>query len=111
MLTGLLFWMEFCRPQSHDWNNGTNGGCQLGSRDVRKIAPTASLAYQHDLAHCVGAFWHHGYSKDALAGYFCPLPPHPAYPTSPPISPTPSVSYTYMNGKNTIKFSCQGFEG
>ena len=73
--------------QSHNWNNGTIGGCQLGGGDL-KLLPL--------LTRCLSdlVVWHGPLS--VLQG--CPnkgffhLPPHPALPHCP--SHPPPVSYT-----------------
>ena len=76
--------------QSHDWNNGTNGGCQLGTQDY---------------SHCLcGLLIRHGPLCGHLLGsqllQECPN-------WSPlPILPVPFVSYTEFKKEwqNTMKF-------
>ena len=47
--------------QSHDWDNGTNGGCQLGSGDLRLLPLLCGLLIRYGP---MGAYWHHGCSKE-----------------------------------------------
>ena len=73
--------------QSHDWNNGTNGGCQLGSGD---------LGLPHWFCGPLVCHWLLCGRRDCSWGVpnesFCHLPPHPsAHPTSPPLLSIPTA--------------------
>ena len=46
--------------QSHDWNNGTNGGHNWWSRPG--FAPTDSVSHSSGIGHCVGIVAAHGVS-------------------------------------------------
>ena len=72
--------------QSYDWNNGTNGGCQLGDRDLRMLPLLCGPLIRH------GPLCGQLLASQLLQGYpnQSPLP----------ISPIPFVSYTeIINGK------------
>ena len=73
-------WSAFLKGifQSHDWNSGTNEGCQLGSGDLGLLP----LAHWCVTGHCVGV----------MAGFL--LPPTQPHPNPMPIPPTPSISNT-----------------
>ena len=79
--------------QSHDWNNGTNGGCQLGDGDLR-LLPLPLWPTNKAWTIGVVTYWGHSCSKNA--------PPVPA------THPTHLLCKFYADTKkewqNTMKF-------
>ena len=97
MLTGLLFWGILPTLQTHDWNNGTHGGRQLGSGDL-DLLPLA-IWFTDVIGHCVGIMAAHGVSLGVV--FATSLPTHPSlshpslsHPTPPrlPSHPPPLLS-------------------
>ena len=84
--------------QSHGWNNGTHGGCQLDSGDLYLLPlavwPTGCVAHWSVIGHCVGIMAAHGVSLGVVFATSLPTHPSPSHPTQPPIPPTPSIINT-----------------
>ena len=81
--------------QSHSWNNGTHGGCQLDSGCLYLLPLAMWPTGTYVIGHCVGVMAAHEVSRLTRGG-FCHLPPHPPLPvpphTAPPlIPPIPSI--------------------
>ena len=80
--------------QSHGWNNGTHGGCQLDNE---------TCICSQWLCGPLVCYWplcgRNGCSWSVPRGGFCHLPPHPPlpippHPILPTIPPTPSIINT-----------------
>ena len=90
--------------QSHGWNNGTNGGRQLGSGDLGLLPPT-----MWPTGVSLATLWTSWLLMGCPKQGFLPPPTHPTplHSTPLPIPPTPSFSNTDEGQENTMKFSHQ----
>ena len=96
---------------SHRWNNGTHGGCHLGSGALY-LLPLAMWPTGMLLATVwVGIMAAHEMSQMVVLPPSTFHPPHsvPLHPAQLPIPPTPLLLMlaAERDGKNTLKFSHQ----
>ena len=96
--------------QSHGWNNGTHGGCQLGSRDLGLLPLTTYVAGLLPLTMwptgaSLATVWVSWLLMKCPKQGFCHLLPHHTPPPIPP--PLLSILMAERDDKNTMKFSYQ----
>ena len=73
--------------QSNSWNNGTHGGCQLGSGDLDLLP-----LFMWPIGVSLTTLWVLWLLMGVPNESFCHLPSHPA---PPPIPPTCTLYYQY----------------